>query len=163
MITAIFAGSFDPIHLGHLDLIERSSSFCDKLIVAIGVNSSKSSLLPLNKRKSLILESIFSSNLKYSDIIVDSFDGLLVNYAKEQKANVLIRGVRTNSDFEYESNLANINRLLANDIETILLSTKPELSVISSSMIKELHKLKCDISRFVPTRVNQIMLDLHKN
>ena len=109
----IYAGSFDPITNGHLDIIDRATTFCDKLIVAIGVNSSKTTFLTLNSRKSLILESIFYSNPKYADIIVDSYDGLLVNYAIEQKANLLIRGVRSNSDFEYETNLANVNKLLS--------------------------------------------------
>lgn len=161
-IIGIYAGSFDPITNGHLDIIERSSAFCDKLIVAIGVNSSKNTFLPLNKRKSLILESIFTSNPKYADISVDSFDGLLVNYAVEQKANILIRGVRSNSDFEYETNLANVNKLLAPQIETIFLPAKPELSVVSSSMVKEIHKHRGDVSRFVSPRVNQVLLDLHK-
>jgi pantetheine-phosphate adenylyltransferase len=154
MIKAIFAGSFDPITNGHLDIIERSLKFCDKLIVCIGINSAKKTLLPLNKRKSLIIESIFTLTPRYEDIEVDSFDGLLVNYAKDKGAQILIRGVRSNSDFEYETNLANANKLLVPEIETIFIPTKPELAVVSSSMVKEIHKWNGDISRFVPDRVN---------
>src|SRR6267154_1945398 len=98
MITGIFAGSFDPIHLGHIDIINRSLKFCDKLIIAIGINSNKKTLFSLNKRKSLITESLFEKCIKFDKIIIDSFDGLLVNYAENKNINLLIRGVRSFSD-----------------------------------------------------------------
>jgi len=161
MIKAIFAGSFDPLTIGHLDIINRSLKICDKLTISIGINSAKKTMLSLNKRKSLIIESIFTLTPRFEDIEVDSFDGLLVNYAKEKSATLLIRGVRSNSDFEYETNLANANRLLAPEIETIFIPTKPELAVISSSMVKEIHKWNGDISKFVPDKVHQALKELN--
>lgn len=160
MIKGIFAGSFDPISNGHIDIILRSLSFLDKLIVLIGINPNKNTTFPLNKRKSFISESLFERTSRYSDVEVDSYDGLVVNYAKEHGASLLIRGVRNSSDFEYESNLAAGNKILAPEIETIYIPCNPQLSVVSSSMIKEINKWKGDVSNLVPQRVNQALIEL---
>ena len=151
MITACYAGSFDPITNGHLDIIVRSLQFCNELIIAIGVNPNKNSMFSEEERTSLILD---VPCVKYSEhITVSSFHGLLVDYAKEVKANILVRGIRSVSDFEYEINLANINKVLAPSIETVFLPTSPELAVVSSSMVKEVAKFGGDISKFVPEHI----------
>ena len=144
--------AFDPLTVGHLDIIKRSSQFCEKLVVAIGINPTKKCLFTEDERKSLIRQSL--SEIKESFVIdVVSFQGLIVEYAKSIKANVLIRGIRSVSDFEYEINLASINKVLAPEIETVFLPTSPDLAVVSSSAAKEICKLGGDISKFVTPQV----------
>ena len=138
--------------LGHIDIIKRGKSFCDKLIVAIGENSKKTTLIPLQNRIEIIRHTLHKYKIS-KNIEVDSFDGLLINYAKEIGASVIIRGIRSVSDFEYEINLANVNKVLAPDIESVFLPTSPELAVVSSSMVKEIRKYNGDVSKFVPEDV----------
>lgn len=167
---AVYAGSFDPISLGHLDIIKRSLSFCKHLIIAIGINSNKKSLFSFEEKKDLInnalIEYFDDSNLKYlswmDHISVESFDGLLVNFAEERKASILIRGIRSVSDFEYEINIANTNKMLNSDIETVFLPTSPQLMVVSSSTVKEIAKYQGDISKFVPRCVASAVNDKFK-
>lgn len=152
--VGIYAGTFDPITNGHLDIIKRSLSFCDQLIIAVGINSSKNTMFSEKERLSLIgktLDRITLSNSKIFSVV--SFQGLLVDYAKEAVADILIRGIRSVSDFEYEINLANVNRTLMPTLETVFLPTSPELAVVSSSMVKEIAKHGGDISKFVPIHV----------
>ena len=138
VVKGLYAGTFDPITNGHVDLIHRSLKFCDKLIVAIGVNPAKKTLFSEMERIKLINQSL-ESNFSYSEynrISVTSFEGLLVEYVKDTNANLLIRGIRSVSDFEYEINLAGVNKTLFPQIETAFLPTDPTLSVVSSSMVK---------------------------
>jgi pantetheine-phosphate adenylyltransferase len=130
--------------------------FCDHLIIGIGVNSSKKTMFSELNRIQMISESV-SFLSKRNNITVTSFEGLLVNFAKQEGAKVLIRGIRNVSDFEYEINLANINKTVAPGIDTIFLPTSPELAVVSSSMVKEISKHGGDVSRFVPKHVDQIL------
>lgn len=149
--VAILAGTFDPITNGHLDIIGRSvRHLCDTLIIAIGINPAKKPLLSLEDRIRCIQ---FGLNIKlgrYDEFQIISFEGLIVDAAKKHGANILIRGVRNVTDFEYEMNLAQINSMLAPDIQTIFLPTKPELASVSSSMVKELARFGADISKYVP-------------
>ncbi len=148
--VAVFAGTFDPFTIGHQDLVIRALSCCDNLFVAIGNNSAKKTLFPIESRVSQIQNiPMFKYELS-NRVTVTSFSGLLVEHARAVKASIIIRGIRSVSDFEYEINLANINRELAPNIQTIFLPTKPELSMISSSMVKELAKLGAAISEYVP-------------
>jgi pantetheine-phosphate adenylyltransferase len=157
MTTGIYPGTFDPITKGHLDIIHRSMKFCDKLVIAIGINPAKTTMFTEEERAAQIRKSISPGMELVSStfLSVVSFQGLLVEYAKEIKANVLIRGIRSVSDFEYEINLANINKILAPTIETVFLPTSPDLAVVSSSMVKEVAKLGGDISQFVPSNVEE--------
>lgn len=158
---AIYAGTFDPITNGHLDIIERSLLFCDKLIVGVGINYQKKTMFSEDERVRMIGSAIgerLNKNLDEDQIPRDNwlakpFFGLLVEFARQSGANVLIRGIRSVSDFEYEINLANINHTLAPDIQTIFLPTRPELAIVSSSMVKELARNRADISKYVPNVV----------
>lgn len=158
MVKAIYAGTFDPLTSGHLDIIHRSLKFCDQLEIAIGVNPTKKTLFSEDERIAQItstLYSIYDKNefFKISSIKVSSFSGLLVEHAKRIGANVLVRGIRSVSDFEYEINLSNVNKVLAPEIETLFLPTSPNLAVVSSSMVKEVAKCGGNIDSFVPPQV----------
>jgi pantetheine-phosphate adenylyltransferase len=151
MTTALFAGSFDPPTNGHIDIAARSLRFCDKLVIGIGVNSNKKTLFTEGERADLI-SSIFGPIL-FPNVTVVLFRGLLVDFAKANNIDMIVRGVRSVSDFEYEMNLANINKALAYNIDTVFLPTSPELSIVSSSMVKEIASHGGDIGRFVPDLV----------
>ena len=130
---AIYAGTFDPITLGHIDIIERASELFDRIIVAVTVKSQKKLLFNIDERVSMTRESI--KNIK--NVEVDSFGGLLVNYVQEKGARVMIRGLRAYSDFEYEFQMALTNRKLAPELETLFMMPKEIHSYVSSSLVRE--------------------------
>lgn len=155
MTKAIYAGTFDPITMGHLDIISRSMQFCNQLVIGIGANPAKNTMFTEEERIRQI-EGALKEKVDFltnTNIQVATFQGLLVEYAKQIGANILIRGIRSVSDFEYEINLANINKVLAPSIETVFLPTSPQLAVVSSSMVKEVCKLGGDVTRFVPKHI----------
>ena len=156
---AVYAGSFDPITYGHIDVIHRASKIFKELIVSVAKNVGKDNLFTVEERVSLIKQSV--KELK--NVEVDAFDGLLVNYAKEKEAKVLVRGLRALSDFEYEFQMVLTNRKLAGDIETIFLMPKEQFSYVSSRMIKEIAFLKGNASVFVPEDVNKALIEKIKN
>lgn len=151
MKTAIYPGSFDPITKGHLDVLKRAADIFDKVILVVSVNVNKKSFLSLEDKLKLIKESCKD----IPNVEVDSYDGLTIEYAKKKNANVLIRGLRAVSDFEYEMQLSQANSALAPDVKTVFLTTKPKYNFISSSTIKEIFLNKGDISKFVPEAVNE--------
>jgi len=153
---ALYPGSFDPITNGHLDVLERARAMFDEVVIAVLNNSSKKSFLDIETRVELIKQATDSMN----NVRVDYFNGLTVEYARNIGANFLIRGLRTITDFEYEVQLCQTNQVIAPDIDTVFLSTKPEHNFISSGMVRELSKYKADISKFVPNCVVQY---LHSN
>lgn len=150
MTIAIYPGSFDPITNGHLDILKSGSEIFDKVIIAVSYNINKQSFLSVKERVELIKKSV--SHLK--NVEVDSFDGLTVDYAKKKNADVLLRGLRTSLDFEYELQLSQTNNALNDELKTVFLITKPEYNFISSSMVREIIANKGDISKFVPKEVN---------
>ena len=154
MTVAIYPGSFDPITNGHIDILKSGSEIFDKVIIAVSYNVNKKGFLPIDKRVELIKKSV--SHLK--NVEVDAFTGLTVEYAKKQNADVLLRGLRTSFDFEYELQLSQTNNALYNDLKTVFLITKPEYNFISSSMVREILANKGDISKFVPEVVNEYFL-----
>ncbi len=158
MKTAIYPGSFDPITKGHLDVLKRAAGIFDRVVMAVLVNTSKKSFLPLEDRMQLIKESCKDLN----NVEVDSFDGLTIDYAKLKNANILIRGLRAVSDFEYEMQLSQTNSALAPEINTVFLITKPKYNFISSSTIKEIALMNGDISKFVPPPVAQYLKEKYK-
>lgn len=149
MIKAIYPGSFDPITNGHLDIIKRASNIFDKVIVVIAENSRKKSFFSVEEKKVMINKVV--KDLK--GIEVQSFDGLLIDCVRSNKANVILRGMRAISDFEYESQFALINKKLAPEIETIFMVTSTKYSYLNSSIVKEIASLSGCITDLVPAYV----------
>lgn len=141
----IFAGSFDPFTKGHDDIVRRALTFADKVIVAIGIHPEKHGSVGAEERKKTI-ENIYKDN---KNVEVEIYEGLTTDYAKRKGINVLVRGVRNAVDFEYEKNMAEVNRRLTG-IETILLIANPEYASISSSVVRELASFGKDVSEFLP-------------
>ncbi len=152
--TALYPGSFDPVTNGHLDVLERASRMFDEVVIAVLNHPKKKAYLTIDERVEIIKRAI--SHLK--NVSVASFDGLTVEYARKIGAKFLIRGLRTITDFEYEVQLYQTNQVIAPEIETVFLSTRPEHNYISSSMVKELANHKADISKFVPKSVVQYLM-----
>ena len=146
----IYPGSFDPITLGHLDIIQRSLHVVDKLIIAVSNNKSKNHMISIDDRLDLIKKSISSlPNDIQSKIEIEKFDNLLVHYVKSKNASLIIRGLRAVSDFEYEFQLAGMNKKLNSKIETMFLMSDIENQIISSNFVKEIASLGGNIDRFV--------------
>lgn len=145
MKTCIYPGSFDPITYGHIDIIERASKITDKLIVAVLNNYDKHSLFTVEERLEMIKDSVKDFN----NVEVESFEGLLVDYVKSKDARLIIRGLRAVTDFEYELQMAQTNRELYKDIDTIFLLTNLKYSYVSSSAVKQVASFDGDVSKFV--------------
>ena len=154
MTTAIFPGSFDPMTNGHLDLILRATEMFDKVIVAVLINHSKKPLFTLEERMELLSRCIASEKVE-----VSSFKGLLVDFAKEQKAHVILRGLRAVSDFEYELQMAHMNRELNSEIETVFMVPQTVYSYLSSRLVKEVASLGGNISNLVPPLVEEALAE----
>ncbi len=151
MNIAVYPGSFDPVTNGHIDIIERAADLFDQVIVAVIKNPDKKSKFPLLKRENMIKKSVpHLENVK-----VESFSGLLVDYAKKKKAKVIVRGLRAVSDFDYEFQMALTNRKMAPDIETLFFMTDYKYSYLSSSFVKQIASLGGDISELVPKAVSR--------
>ena len=153
-INAIYPGTFDPITNGHLDIIARASKLYSKVIVAVAVNRGKIPLFTLEER----VQMVESVTTEFTNIQVIGFDNLLVDCAKQQNATVILRGLRAVTDFEYEFQLAGMNRKLAPQLETMFLTPAEQYEFISSTMIREIAQLKGDVSCFVPVVVHQRLI-----
>lgn len=154
MTIAIYPGSFDPITNGHLDILKSGAEIFDKVIIAVSYNMNKKSFLTVDERVSLIEKSI----KHLPNVEVDSFEGLTVDYAKKKDADILLRGLRTSFDFEYELQLSQTNSSLSPNLKTVFLITKPEYNFISSSMVREVLINKGNISKFVPSIVEEYLI-----
>ena len=154
MKKAIYPGTFDPITFGHIDLIKKSLNIFDQVIVAVSDGNTKNYLFDANEREYLIKKALFN-DLKFSKkkIIVTSFKTLTTDFCKKMKSNVIIRGLRATSDFEYEFQLAGMNKKLNNLIETVFLMSDPENQIISSKFVKEIIELNGDIRKFTTKTV----------
>ena len=149
MKTVIFPGTFDPITCGHVDLVERASNLFDKVILAIATSEKKQPLFSLDERIELCHQTF--SHL--DNIEACGFKGLLVDFAASKNSQTVLRGVRTIADFEYEAQLANMNKAMSPGFETVFLNASPELSHISSSLVREIASMKGDVESFVPAAV----------
>lgn len=151
--VAIYAGTFDPLTLGHMDLIERSSVIFDRVILAIVVKTRKDTLFTLEERVSMATQVV----RPLQNVQVEAFDGLLVDYARRKGVGVLIRGLRAYSDFEYEFQMALTNRKLEPEVETLFMMPKEVHSYVSSSIVREVARLGGDTSEFVPPEIQAIL------
>ncbi|HYE97855.1 MAG TPA: pantetheine-phosphate adenylyltransferase [Planctomycetota bacterium] len=151
MSMAVYPGSFDPITNGHIDVIRRGTRVFEKLIVAVADNPAKAALFTKEERVDMIRDCVKT----FKNVEVDSFDGLVVDYVHRRKATVILRGIRTISDFEYEYQMALTNRTFASDIETVFVMTHEEFSFVSSRLIKEAVAMGGDVSSFVPKEVEK--------
>ena len=149
MTIAIYPGSFDPITKGHIDILKSGAEIFEKVIIAVSYNINKQGFLPIETRLDLIKKSV----IDIPNVEVDSFEGLTIEYAKKKNAKVLLRGLRTSFDFEYEMQLSQTNQALYNEIKTVFLITKPEYNFISSSSVREIIFNKGKIEEFVPQAV----------
>jgi len=146
---AVFPGSFDPITTGHVDLVHRALTIFDEIVIAIGVNSQKQTLFPVEDRKQWI-ENVFAGEPR---ITVDVFQGLTVHYCKKVDAHFLLRGLRNASDFDYEKTISQLNHIVGEDVETLFLISKPEFSHISSTIVREIIKGGGNAKPFLPEGV----------
>lgn len=146
MKIALFPGSFDPITIAHVDIVKRSLPLFDKIVVGIGLNSSKQNFLSAEKREEIV-ESIFSND---SNVEIQTYQGLTIDFAKKIGATYMVRGIRSASDFEYERAIAQINKSMMPDVETIILLSRPEYSAISSTIVRDILRNNGDVSQFVP-------------
>ncbi|MEE1189576.1 MAG: pantetheine-phosphate adenylyltransferase [Bacteroidales bacterium] len=155
---ALFPGSFDPITKGHKSIVERALPMFDKIVVAVGTNTAKNSVFPLEKR----IEWIKKTFAQYDNVEVVTFNSLTVDFCREIGAKYILRGLRNSTDFQYERNIARINQELDSEIETIFLMTKPDDAAISSSLVREILSFGRDVSQFIPEEITISINDIAK-
>ena len=158
MKKAIYPGSFDPVTLGHLDIIKRASKIFDHVIIGVLNNTSKTPLFSSEERVNMLRDVLCDID----NVSVESFNGLLVDFAKQKNTNVIIRGLRALTDFDLEMQMAQSNRMVAPDVDTIFLSTSLEYSYLSSSVVKEYARYGVDVKEFVPECIVSKLLDKMK-
>jgi len=161
MKIAIYPGTFDPITNGHLDIIERASKLFDRVIVTVAVNSSKTPMFTADERVALVRAAL--KDQKIHNATAEQFSGLLVNFARKNKASALIRGLRAVSDFEYEFQMALMNRKLAPTITTVFLMPHEKYTYLNSTIIREVARLGGDVKDMVPTAVHKALQQKLKN
>ncbi|MEE0895177.1 MAG: pantetheine-phosphate adenylyltransferase [Bacteroidales bacterium] len=155
---ALFPGSFDPITKGHKSIVERALPMFDKIVVAVGTNTAKNSVFPLEKR----IEWIEKTFAQYDNVEVVTFNSLTVDFCREIGAKYILRGLRNSTDFQYERNIARINQELDSEIETIFLMTKPDDAAISSSLVREILSFGRDVSQFIPEEIEISINDIKR-
>ena len=158
MSTAVFPGSFDPVTLGHIDIIQRTSKMFDKVIIGVLKNRSKSPLFTAEERVELLKE----VTADIPNVEVQSFQGLLIDFVRQNQANVIVRGLRAITDFEYELQMSQTNTVLNENVDTIFFTTSLEYAYLSSSTVREAAYFGADISKFVPESVVQQVYDKFK-
>ncbi len=158
MVKAVYPGSFDPVTFGHLDIVERAANVVDELIVAVLVNSSKSSLFSMEERVEMLREAVTS----FPNVRVETFDGLTVDFARNVGAKVMVRGLRAVSDFESEMQIAQTNHNLNPEIDTMFFTTSLEYAFLSSTIVREIASYGSDVSNLVPENVLQRLCEKYK-
>ncbi len=155
MKIAVFPGTFDPVTVGHIDLVKRALPMFDKVIVATGVNSQKKTLYSLDQRMDW-LQRVFEG---MEGVEIDYFEGLTVNYCIKKNAKYLLRGLRNGSDFDYEKTISQLNYIIGQEIDTVFLISQPQFSFISSTVVRDIIRGKGDVSNFVPSVILDELLD----
>ncbi|MBE5933196.1 MAG: pantetheine-phosphate adenylyltransferase [Lachnospiraceae bacterium] len=158
MSTAIYPGSFDPVTLGHLDIIKRSAAIFDHVVIGVLNNTAKKPLFSLEERVNMLKDAVS----ELDNVSVESFEGLLVDFVKQKNTNVIIRGLRALTDFDLEMQMAQSNRMVASDVDTVFLSTSLQYSYLSSSIVKEYARYGVDLKEFVPECVISKLIDKMK-
>ena len=159
MRVGLYPGTFDPVTLGHLDIILRACSLVDKLVIGVAINRDKSPLFSLEERVAMIeTECADLSTQTGCEIIAHPFENLLIHCAKDIGATIIIRGLRAVADFEYEYQMVGMNRQLDNTVETVFLMAEAQHQAIASKLVKEIARLKGDVSKFVPPAVNKALI-----
>ena len=155
MRRAVYPGSFDPVTFGHLDIIRRSAVLVDELIVGVLTNSAKTPLFSAEERVNILEK----ATRDIPNVIIKPFDGLSVNFARENHAQVIVRGLRAVTDFEYELQMAQTNRVLAPDVDTVFLTTSLEYAYLSSTILKEVAHFGGDLSKFAPAEITDAVIE----
>ena len=164
MRIGLYPGTFDPLTMGHLDIIRRASFLVDKLVVGVAVNNSKSPMFSLQERVKMINEEIGILESEFGiQIVTHPFENLLIECAIDVKANIIIRGLRAVSDFEYEFQMVGMNRVLPSEIETVFLMADNSFQSIASKLVKEIARLGGDTKKFVPSSVHKRLKKLNKS
>jgi pantetheine-phosphate adenylyltransferase len=156
--TALYPGTFDPMTLGHLDILKRASNLCDKLVVAVAINNSKNPLFSLEERVEMV-EHVVAPFRDRIEVEVKPFEGLLIHFVESVGASMIVRGLRAVSDFEYEFQMAGMNDRLNPDIETVFLMADPQYQTIASRLVKEIARLGGAVDQFVTPEVEQRLKD----
>ncbi len=155
--VGIYPGTFDPIHNGHTDIVGRAVKLVDKLVIGVAINAGKGPLFTLEERVA-ILRDHTSDLLKSTEVIVQPYEGLLIHFAREVGANLIVRGLRAVADFEYEFQMTAMNQQLDRDIETVFLMADPRHQAVSSKLVKEIAVLGGDVTKFVSPRVKDALM-----
>ena len=164
MRIGLYPGTFDPLTMGHLDIIKRAAFLVDKLVVGVAVNNSKSPMFSLQERVKMINEEIGILESEFGiQIVTHPFENLLIECALDVKANIIIRGLRAVSDFEYEFQMVGMNRVLSSEIETVFLMADNSFQSIASKLVKEIARLGGDTKKFVPSSVHKRLKKLNKS
>lgn len=153
MKIALFPGSFDPITIAHVDILKRALPLFDKIVVGIGLNSSKQNFLSAEKREEIV-KTVFAGT---KNVEVELYEGLTVDFCKKIHANYMVRGIRSVGDFEYERAIAQINQTMMPEMETIFILSKPEYSAISSTIVRDILRNNGDVSKFLPQEAIQLL------
>ena len=157
---ALYPGTFDPMTLGHLDIMKRASRLCDRLVIAVAINRSKNPLFGLDERVEMV-ENVVAPFRDRIEVEVLPFEGLLIHFVEKCGASMIVRGLRAVSDFEYEFQMAGMNDRLNPDIETVFLMADPQFQTIASRLVKEIARLKGDVSQFVTPEVEARLKEIY--
>jgi pantetheine-phosphate adenylyltransferase len=154
--VAVYTGTFDPVHYGHLDIIQRGSRLFDTLFVGVGINPDKQTMFTIDERVEHIRA--VAADLNLGNVVVEKFDGLAVTFVRKARARIMIRGLRTLSDMEYEFTMSLMNRHLDSEIETVFLMAKEEFSHVSSTLLRQIAAFGGDLSKFLPPPVREALV-----